>query len=511
MTAASDLISAKNTLVTDVAIIDAIVNGPSTGPTSTVTLPNGAVVKTLARLAAEATAGYMPLAGGTFAGTVIAPQIGINCAAPSQKGVVTGTSGASGGGGTSGILAITTGTGVNTDNKIEFGLVDASYGWINALKPGTAQLPLVLSPGGGGLGVGTTAPAGFADLRGDLHIGESQLVRLALGDVGVAVASCGVGIARAAANGTSVGNGLHLIGYDGFYLYANSGNFGAPSAPVLIGTSTTVRPGTDNAIQLGNGSFRYSVLYAATGSINTSGRTAKRNVFYVRDWNPADADPLKAAAGKRLRVGARLLDKVASFQLLDSILQKGREAFAALTAEQQAATSVEAEGEQLARFHAGLIHDDVVAACVAEGLDPYREGFVCRDPEMVEEEYEAIESRQVEEDAAGFQVVIENGVPVRKATTFKRPVFDLVAVRDEVGEIVTTVVGQEPTGVVGADGQPVMRDVTGPLMHPVPRMHDVAVVLKRTVPSGNYVEALRYDELWPLIVAAIAAGVTVDG
>ncbi len=52
MTAVSDLASAKASLVANATLIDAIVNGPATGPTSIVNV-NGASVKTVARVAAE--------------------------------------------------------------------------------------------------------------------------------------------------------------------------------------------------------------------------------------------------------------------------------------------------------------------------------------------------------------------------------------------------------------------------------------------------------------------------
>ena len=130
-----------------------------------------------------ATTGAYPLMFGTTntlrmiigsAGSVAIGNTQLN-----QKFSVTGASGESSGAGTSGILAITTGTGLNTDNKIEMGIVDDSYGWLNVIHPGSAQLPLSLNPGGGTVGIGTTSPAGL------LHVdAASSIVVLTSADAG---------------------------------------------------------------------------------------------------------------------------------------------------------------------------------------------------------------------------------------------------------------------------------------------------------------------------------------
>lgn len=85
-------------------------------------------------------------------------NVGIGTTTPQQKLAVTGVSGAQAGGGSNGIFQITTGTGANTDNMMQFGFVDGSYGWIQSLKPGTAFYSLALNPGGGNVGIGTVSP-----------------------------------------------------------------------------------------------------------------------------------------------------------------------------------------------------------------------------------------------------------------------------------------------------------------------------------------------------------------
>jgi hypothetical protein len=91
-------------------------------------------------------------------------KVGIGSTAPTAKLTVTGTSGVWIGDGVSSIFQVTTGTGINTDNKIEFGISDASHGYIQVSKPGTALYPLVLQPNGSNVGIGTTAPVYLLDV-----------------------------------------------------------------------------------------------------------------------------------------------------------------------------------------------------------------------------------------------------------------------------------------------------------------------------------------------------------
>lgn len=104
-------------------------------------------------------------------------------------------------------------------------------------------------------------------------------------------------------------------------------------------------PGSDNAYNIGSASLRCATLYAATGSINTSGEDTKANIRALADAEMAVANTL---AGN-----ARI------FQFRDAIAKKG---------------------ESAARLHAGMIYEDVVAAFTAQGLDPAHYGIVCSDP-----------------------------------------------------------------------------------------------------------------------------------
>lgn len=107
--------------------------------------------------------------------------------------------------------------------------------------------------------------------------------------------------------------------------------------------STSFRPQTDNAYSLGSSGQRASVVYAATGTINTSDAREK---LWRGDLQPAE---LAAAAEIEAEIGV--------FQWLDAIAQKG----------------------DAARLHVGLQAQRVIEILSENGLDPRRYAFVCYD------------------------------------------------------------------------------------------------------------------------------------
>lgn len=102
-----------------------------------------------------------------------------------------------------------------------------------------------------------------------------------------------------------------------------------------------VRPDADNTKQLGSASFRWSEVFAGTGTINTSDGDHKTAPQAIPD---------------------AVLDAVGDVQfvqykMLDAVALKGDEA----------------------RLHAGVIAQQVVAAFAAHGLDAFAWGIVCYD------------------------------------------------------------------------------------------------------------------------------------
>lgn len=113
---------------------------------------------------------------------------------------------------------------------------------------------------------------------------------------------------------------------------------------LTLDTSENLYPGHDNASTLGKPASRWSVVYAATGSINTSDAREKTAV-----------DPLTAA---ELAAAADLSRAIGTYQWLAMVAEKG------------------ADG---ARHHAGLTVQRAIEIMQSHGLDPMRYGFICHD------------------------------------------------------------------------------------------------------------------------------------
>lgn len=114
--------------------------------------------------------------------------------------------------------------------------------------------------------------------------------------------------------------------------------------------TTYLYPTVDNTVSVGTSAARFSLVFAATGAINTSDEREKTSV------NSPD-DALMRAWGK---VGFKV------FQFKDAVEKKGGDA----------------------RIHVGVIAQEVKAAFEAEGLDASRYGLFCHD--AWEDEYEDV-------------------------------------------------------------------------------------------------------------------------
>ena len=136
--------------------------------------------------------------------------------------------------------------------------------------------------------------------------------------------------------------------------------------------STNFYPSTDNAVSLGNSSHRFSGVFLATSSISNSDSRVKSSVASASDT---------------------LLDAVGSvpihtFQFTDAVEKKGSNA---------------------ARFHAGVIAQEVASAFQSKGLDATRYGLFCYDEWP--DEFQTIEIVDQPE------VLDENGEVVSPAVT----------------------------------------------------------------------------------------------
>jgi hypothetical protein len=128
-------------------------------------------------------------------------------------------------------------------------------------------------------------------------------------------------------------------------------------------TSNSYYAATDNAYTLGTAGNRWSVVYAATGAINTSDERYKQD---IRDLS--EAEKLTAQDVKKL---------LKAFRFKDAVQEKGDKA----------------------RIHFGVIAQEVQAAFVKNGLNPENYGLFCYD--KWEDEFETIYRTEVIVDADG--------------------------------------------------------------------------------------------------------------
>lgn len=122
----------------------------------------------------------------------------------------------------------------------------------------------------------------------------------------------------------------------------SSGNLDL-NGDVTVVKATGFAPNVDNSYVLGSGSFRWSTVYAGTGTINTSDLNAKQDIALLDDAEK--------------RVALRIKSQIKKFRFKDAVIKKGNDA----------------------RIHIGVIAQEVGDAFRAEGLDPNHYGIFCYD------------------------------------------------------------------------------------------------------------------------------------
>lgn len=110
-----------------------------------------------------------------------------------------------------------------------------------------------------------------------------------------------------------------------------------------INSNGNCAAGADNSYSWGTSAKRWSVIYAATGTINTSDARTKTQ---VEDLSEAER-----------RVAIKIKGIVKKFKFVDSVEKKGG----------------------AARIHVGVIAQEVAAAFESEGLDAFAYGLFCYD------------------------------------------------------------------------------------------------------------------------------------
>ena len=149
-----------------------------------------------------------------------------------------------------------------------------------------------------------------------------------------------------------------------------------------IDKSGNITPGSDNTQTLGSASFRWSEVFAGTGTINTSDAREKTS---VRGMTKSEVSAAKD-----------LSKEIGIYQFLAAVEKKGDEA----------------------RRHVGLTVQRAIEIMAAHGLEPFNYGFICFDAwdDIFVEHAEVLAVKAVEESEESEAV---EAVEAREAWTEK--------------------------------------------------------------------------------------------
>ena len=144
--------------------------------------------------------------------------------------------------------------------------------------------------------------------------------------------------------GRDTEDGFTYGSYLGLYTEGKaSGTTDTSTEKVRCTANGHLRPIGDNTQSLGKSGSRWSVVYAGTGTINTSDANEKQQIAELSEAEQAAATAIKGLIRK--------------FKFNDAVAVKGDNA----------------------RIHVGVIAQDVEQAFIDEGLDPVNYGLFCRD------------------------------------------------------------------------------------------------------------------------------------
>ena len=259
--------------------------------------------------------------------------------------------------------------GTQTDAGIVVAnLPSATVTWRNAIRIGGAN---------GGEAIGTdstvlvaqadsTVARGFSIPQCTGNVLESGAVTLTNYSFSIAAANSHINLGSTTSSGSSYldfNTSGNAIDYDSRIIAsAGTGSVGNGVLGLYSGTvqiqansftiNSAIAPATDNTRSLGNSSFRWTVVYATTGTINTSDANAKQD---IDDLNDAE-----------MRVAKALKGMIKRFKFKDAVALKGSEA----------------------RIHVGVIAQDVKQVFQDEGLNAEEYGVFCSDTWIDDEEIE---------------------------------------------------------------------------------------------------------------------------
>lgn len=236
-----------------------------------------------------------------------------------------------------------------------------------------------------------------------------------------------------------------------------------------------VVPGSDGLQNLGSSNKRWSHVFAATGTINTSDAREKQQVFKLSDAEK--------------RVALRIKDMFVTFKFNDAVELKGDNA----------------------RTHVGVLAQDVQAAFVAEGLDPHQYSLFCFD-EWKESSVE-VETTKDDPDAYSKSVEVQKTETVT-VTKRRIEIRENAAVQIEyIEQIEQPIYVTLP--VFDAKGAPIMRpsvpcnELDGEKTKCEQETYDAPVMetqiryYKRVITPSGGLYGIRYEELLAFVISAL--------
>lgn len=214
----------------------------------------------------------------------------------------------------------------------------------------------------------TTGSCVYVD-HGELCVMGSQIVQNTGGNI-VLTANTASALVIGDTAGSVTGTLTNLVRIkNGGFIVGNS-RYDTLNGTIYINRNvgTGIEPGTDNTYTLGSASLRWSTVYAATGTINTSDANQKQDVSALDIAEKATAKAIK--------------DLMKKFKFKSAVAKKGTSA----------------------RYHFGVIAQEVQAAFAANGLDASQYGVFCSDT------WYTLNGEVVEDNTKGAVAVTQLGI-----------------------------------------------------------------------------------------------------
>ena len=209
---------------------------------------------------------------------------------------------------------------------------------------------------------------------------------------------------------------LRLKSSGSIELHTNDVGITGAAGELVIDTGGDTRPGTDNTHTLGVAAHRWSEIFCANATINTSDIRNKQDQAALTEAEKSAALAIKAS--------------IQTFRWVDAVAEKG----------------------EAARTHVGVMAQTVIQIMEDHGLDAMKYGFICYDEwdEEVTEAYAIEQQVKVTEQQSETSVEIVGGVATRitRLVDVEVPKVNELPLFDEAGEPVmdngVQVTHQEP-------------------------------------------------------------------